>query len=207
MNIQPLPSQDRSISFGTTVKNRMEKFLQEHQKLVSVLIFLGSLALSASVFFIPLDPERLRVYGYAGMFVITLLGAMSLFIPGPTMVAAFIIGSTLNPLLVSLAAGAGSALGETTGYSAGYATHGLISTRESSGRWYHRVLDYMTRYPFLTIFILAAIPNFITDFSGLVAGRIGYSYYRFLLATFFGKIIRFALATYLGKYFLGGVIH
>lgn len=171
------------------------------QKIVSVLIIVASLALSLSIFLLPVKPEELRVLGYGGIFIITLLGAMTLFVPGPTMVAAFLIGSTLNPLLVSLFAGAGSAIGETTGYTAGYATRALIQDPAQTTRWYWKVLNWMLRFPFLTLFALSAIPNPITDVSGLIAGRIRYPYWRFLLATFLGKIIRFGLSAYLGAVF------
>lgn len=171
------------------------------QKALSILIIVASLALSLTVFLLPINTEELRVFGYGGIFIITLLGAMTLFIPGPTMVAAFLIGSTLNPLLVSLFAGAGSAIGETTGYTAGFATRTLIQDPAQSTRWYWKVLNWMMRFPFLTLFILSAIPNPITDVSGLIAGRIVYPYWRFLLATFLGKTVRFGLSAYLGAVF------
>ncbi|MGE5251355.1 MAG: YqaA family protein [Bacteroidota bacterium] len=171
------------------------------QRIFSILVFAGSLALSLAVFFLPIRPEQLQVFGYGGIFIVTLLGAMTLFVPGPTMIAAFLIGSTLNPLLVSLFAGLGSALGETTGYTAGLATRNLIRDPEQSTRWYWRVLDWMKRFPFLTLFLMSAIPNPITDVSGLIAGRIRYPYLGFLLATFLGKTVRFGLSAYLGAAF------
>lgn len=177
------------------------KIPDRYKKAFSILILLGSLALSISILFIPVDPEQLAVFGYGGMFLITLLGAMTLFIPGPTLVAAFIIGSTLNPFLVSLVAGMGSAIGETTGYLAGYATRAIIPGQEEKQTWYWRIFRWMRERPFLTIFLVAAIPNFITDFSGLIAGRIQYPYNKFLVATFLGKSIRYALGAFLGAGF------
>ncbi len=171
------------------------------QKVVAILIFIGSLILSVAVFFLPIKPEELGVLGYGGIFIITLLGAMTLFVPGPTMIAAFLIGSTLNPLLVSLFAGLGSAIGETTGYTAGYATRALIRDPGEARKWYWRIFNWMVRYPFLTLFVLSAIPNFLTDLSGLIAGRIRYPYWKFLVATFLGKTVRFGMSAYLGSIF------
>lgn len=176
----------------------MLKLLKKYDKLVSISVFVFSIALSLGVLFIPLDPEKLQVYGYAGVFVITLLGAATLFIPGPTMVATFIVGSLLNPILVALVAGLGSALGETTGYAAGYASLALLAPRERKDTWYQRIFRWMRVHPFLTIFLLDAIPNFIGDIAGLIAGRNKYSYLKFLLASFLGKTIRFGLSAYLG---------
>lgn len=171
---------------------------KKYDKLFAVFLFAGSLILSISVLLIPLDTNQLATFGYGGIFLVTLLGAMTLFIPGPTMIAAFAIGSVLNPLVVSIIAGLGSAIGETTGYVAGYASRSLISAREEKNTWYWRIFRWMSKYPFLTIFLLDAIPNFIADLAGLAAGRIRYPYHKFLLASFLGKSIRFGIGAYLG---------
>lgn len=173
----------------------------QRQKVIAIGIFIASLAISLAVFFLPIKTEQVAALGYGGIFVITLLGAMTLFVPGPTMIAAFLIGSALNPLLVSLIAGLGSAIGETTGYTAGYATRALLQEPEDRTAWYMRIYDWMARYPFLTLFVISAVPNFITDVSGLIAGRIRYPYILFLLATFLGKTIRFGIGAFLGAAF------
>lgn len=176
----------------------MLKLLKKYDKLISIVVLGLSILLSVSVLFIRLNPDELKTYGYGGVFIVTLFGAATLFIPGPTMVATFIVGSMLNPLIVSLVAGLGSAIGESTGYAAGHATRALISPREAKDTWYQRIYHWMSTHPFLTIFLLDAIPNFIGDIAGLIAGRNGYSYVKFLLASFLGKSIRFGISAYLG---------
>jgi membrane protein DedA with SNARE-associated domain len=176
----------------------MLKLLRKYDKAISIGVFILSILLSVSVLFIRLNPEELKTYGYGGVFIITLLGAATLFIPGPTMVATFVVGAMLNPLLVSLVAGLGSAIGESTGYLAGHASRALISPREEKDTWYQRIYRWMSTHPFLTIFLLDAIPNFVGDIAGLIAGRNRYSYSKFLLASFLGKTIRFGLSAYLG---------
>jgi len=56
----------------------------------------------------------------------------------------------------------------------------------------------MGTHPFLTIFLLDAIPNFLGDIAGIIAGRNKYSYLKFLIASFLGKTIRFSISAYLG---------
>jgi membrane protein YqaA with SNARE-associated domain len=179
----------------------MLKWLSKYDKLVSILVLIVSIALSLAVFFLPLKPEDLAAYGYAGVFIITMLGAATLFIPGPTMIAAFAVGAMLNPLLVALVAGLGSAIGETTGYAAGYASRAMVTPKERKDTWYQRIFRWMSSHPFLTIFLLDAIPNLLGDIAGLIAGRNRYSYFKFLLASFLGKSIRFSIAAYLGAGF------
>jgi len=172
----------------------MLQLLKKYDKLLSILILIVSVALSISVFFLPLNPNDLATYGYAGVFIVTLLGAATLFIPGPTMIATFAVGAMLNPMIVALVAGLGSALGESTGYAAGHASRALISAKERSDTWYQRIFRWMGSHPFLTIFILDAIPNLLGDIAGLIAGRNNYSYLKFLLESLMGKTIRFGIS-------------
>src|SRR6266498_5546400 len=176
----------------------MLKLLEKYDKAISVVVLIGSITLSISIFFIPLDPTDLAVYGYGGVFVITMLGAATLFIPGPTMVATFVVGALLNPTLVALVAGLGSAIGESTGYAAGYASRAFVTSTERKDTWYQRIFRWMSSHPFLTIFLLDAIPNLLGDIAGLIAGRNKYSYFKFLFASFLGKTVRFSIAAYLG---------
>ena len=74
----------------------MLKLLNKYDKTISILVLILSIALSISVFFIPLNPKDLATYGYAGVFIITMLGAATLFIPGPTMIATFAVGALLK---------------------------------------------------------------------------------------------------------------
>lgn len=179
----------------------MLKLLSKYDKLISISVLILSIALSIAVFFVPLNRDELATYGYVGVFVVTLLGAATLFIPGPTMIATFAVGAMLNPMLVSLVAGLGSAIGETTGYAAGYASRAVVTPRERKDTWYQRIFQWMSSHPFLTIFLLDAIPNLLGDIAGLIAGRNRYSYFKFLLASFLGKTIRFSIAAYLGAGF------
>jgi membrane protein YqaA with SNARE-associated domain len=176
----------------------MLKFLNKYDKLISVGVFLLSILLSVAVLFIPLNPEALRAYGYGGVFLITLLGAATLFIPGPTMIATFVVGSMLNPVLVAIVAGLGSAFGESTGYLAGYASRAIITPQDQNTKWYQRIFHWMGMHPFLTIFVLDAVPNLIGDIAGLIAGRTKYSYLKFLIASFLGKTVRFSISSFLG---------
>ncbi len=176
----------------------MLKLLKKYDRALSIAGFIVTILLSFGVLFIPLDPKELAAYGSGGVFIITLLGAATLFIPGPTMVATFIVGAMLNPILVSLVAGLGSAIGESTGYIAGYASLALITPQEGKNTWYQRIYRWMSTHPFLTIFLLDAIPNLLGDMAGLIAGRNKYSYFKFLLASFLGKTIRFSISTFLG---------
>ena len=70
-------------------------------------------------------------YGYFGIFLISLLGAMSIFVPIPSTVIIFILGSNPNfdPLLIAVAAGFGAAIGEFSGYLIGMGGRKIFSDK------------------------------------------------------------------------------
>jgi membrane protein DedA with SNARE-associated domain len=103
------------------------------------------------------------------------------------------MGTIFNPYLVGLAAGSGAALGEITGYLAGFSGQAVIENRE----WYDRITLWMKKYGDLTIFLLALIPNPFFDIGGMVAGALRMPLWRFLLWCWLGKVCKmiiFALA-------------
>ena len=79
-----------------------------------------AIAISVLVYRIEGQAEQFAPYGYPGIFVINLLGNATVALPAPSLAIVSVAGSVLNPYLVGLFAGAGSALGELTGYLAGY---------------------------------------------------------------------------------------
>ncbi len=95
------------------------------------------------------------IYGYPGVFVVSLLGNATIIFPAPSLALVFAMGSILNPLWVGIAAGAGEALGELTGFMAGYGGQVVVERYDI----YHRFRRYMERYGLIAIFILSAIPN------------------------------------------------
>jgi membrane protein YqaA with SNARE-associated domain len=94
-------------------------------------------------------------------------------------------GAFLNPLLLGLAAGAGAATGELTGYVAGRS--GRLIVGSGSAGVFRRVRAHLDRRGFLTLFLLSAVPNPLFDVAGLTAGSLGYSPWRYWLAVSLGK--------------------
>jgi membrane protein YqaA with SNARE-associated domain len=143
--------------------------------------------------------RQFAVYGYPGVFLISLLGNATLILPAPSFAVVFAVGGALNPLGVGIAAGLGAALGEMTGYLAGIGGRAVIEDRPL----YHRLADWMRRAGMLAVFLLALIPNPAFDVGGMMAGALGMPVWRFLLAGWAGKSIRFALLALSGQFLLG----
>lgn len=143
---------------------------------------------------LPVPWEKFKTYGYGGIFLTTLLADATVLIPFPGLAAVFLSGSFLNSFLVGAFGGLGSALGELTGYLAGFGGQAVIEDR----KFYPRVEKWLRRNGFLTIFFLSLIPNPLFDLAGLTAGTLKFPLPRFVLACFLGKSIKFSLIALAG---------
>jgi uncharacterized membrane protein YdjX (TVP38/TMEM64 family) len=130
--------------------------------------------------------QSLDKLAYLGAFLAMLIGNATVILPVPGLIFVFALGSTLNPLLVGLIAGPGAALGEMTGYFAGYGGSALID----NFKLYRRIERWMHRYGLIVITLLAAVPNPAFDMAGIVAGGLRVGWWRFLIAAWIGKTIQ-----------------
>lgn len=144
------------------------------------------------------DLEQLA---YLGAFLAMLIGNATIILPVPGLVIIFALGSTLNPLLLGLAAGPGAALGELTGYIAGFGGSAVIDDL----RLYRRFKHWMERHGVIVITLLAAIPNPVFDMAGIVAGSMRIKWWKFLVAAWVGKTIQAIMIAYAGALSLGWV--
>jgi membrane protein YqaA with SNARE-associated domain len=167
------------------------------RRVLAVLMLLFIVGCSVVVYLLPLGSAELAPLGYLAVFVSTLLAGMAIMMPGVNVVV-FVAGRSMDPFLVALVGGFGSVLGESTGYAGGRATRNLVTARRLDSRWVRAVATLVRRNAFLTILGLAFASVVLADVAGLVAGRVGYSYRRFFLATFLGKTLRFLLVALLG---------
>ncbi len=85
-----------------------------------VLSLLAVIAITVYIFSIRDQAAQLAVYGYPGIFLLSILANATLFLPAPGVAFVFSMGAVFPPLPVALAAGAGAALGELSGYLAGF---------------------------------------------------------------------------------------
>ena len=167
------------------------------RRVLAVLMLLFIAGCSIAVYLLPLSSAELAPLGYLAVFLSTLVAGMAVMVPGVNVVV-FVAGRSMDPVLVALVGGFGSALGESTGYAGGRATRSLVSQRRLESRWARSIATLVRRNAFLTILVIAFASVVLADVAGLVAGRVGYSYPRFFVATFLGKTLRFVLVAMLG---------
>jgi membrane protein YqaA with SNARE-associated domain len=162
-----------------------------------VVIFIGVIALTVLLYSYRDQLKNLQGYGYLGIFVVSIVANATIIVPLPGIAITAAMATIFNPLGVAIAAGSGAALGELTGYLAGFSGQGVI---ENSAR-YKRILDWMRTHPRLTdlsILALATIPNPFFDLAGMASGALKIPIWRFLLWVWIGKILKMLPFAYAG---------
>lgn len=162
--------------------------------LARILALFVVIALSVFVFSIRDQAEQLAVYGYPGIFVLSFLAYATVLLPAPGVAVVFTMGSVFNPIGVAIAAGTGAALGELSGYLAGFSGQAVVERVEI----YERLTFWMKRNGSLTILILAAIPNPFFDLAGVAAGSLKMHVVRFFIWCWIGEIIKMAIFAFAG---------
>ena len=142
--------------------------------------------------------EDFAAYGYPGIFLVALIANATVFLPAPGVAVVFAMGSIFNPFGVALAAGAGGAIGELSGYLAGFSGQ-AVGERTNI---YERINPWVQKFGGWTILILSAIPNPFFDVAGVAAGIAKMSLQKFLFACWIGQTIKMAMFAYAGFYSL-----
>ena len=137
-------------------------------------------------------------YGYLGVFLISLLGATSIFVPIPYTVVIFILGGlpSFDPFLIAVAAGAGAAIGEFSGYLLGMGGRKVISGK------YKKRMDFLTKlfkkYGSIAIFVFALTP-LPDDLLFIPLGVMRYSLLRAFVPAILGKFFSNLIIAYSGR--------
>jgi len=139
--------------------------------------------------------QQLAQYGYAGVFLLSILANATVLLPAPGILFVFAMGGVFNPAFVALAAGAGAALGEFSGYLAGFSGQAIAEKTAV----YERLSQWMQRKGPLTILVLAFVPNPIFDVAGMLAGALRMKPQVFLFWCMIGKILKMLLFAYAGS--------
>jgi uncharacterized membrane protein YdjX (TVP38/TMEM64 family) len=167
-----------------------------------ILVILIVLGVTASIFIFRDRVSNLAGYGYLGAFLISLLSSATIILPIPGLALIFALGAAYDPFLVGLAAGAGSTLGEITGYMAGYSGQIVLKNNKT----YLRMERWMKRRGSIVIFVLAFVPNPLFDLAGAAAGALRYPIWKFLLVCFLGKTPKSILVAFAGAWTLDWVL-
>ncbi len=143
-------------------------------------------------------------YGYLGIFLISLVGALSIVFPIPYTAVIFTLGGlkaggswVFEPLWIAVSAGIGSAIGEFSGYLVGVGGGRAISER------YKKRMDLLARifdkYGLIVIFLFALTP-LPDDLLFIPLGVMRYSLVRAFVPALIGKFCMNLIVAYSGRF-------
>jgi membrane protein YqaA with SNARE-associated domain len=136
-------------------------------------------------------------YGYAGAFIISLFGNFTIFFPVPFVLTIYAFGAKLNPLLLGLACGFGSTIGEFSAYLVGRGGRKVIDNRY--GKQLENARKLVERYGVIIIFLFAILP-LPDDVILIPLGMMRYDLKKAMIAMFTGKTVMCIGIAYAGKY-------
>lgn len=190
--INPPPDDPEIIKQAPPPKRLSKRTLN----IIRVIVLLAVIALTIVLVINRDQIQQLQYFGYPGIFLFSILANATILVPVPGVVFTSAMGAIFNPLLVSLAAGAGAALGELSGYLAGFSGQAVVEDYKQ----YARVVRWMEKYGDVTILILAFIPNPLFDLAGIVAGILKMPIWKFLIYCVIGKILKMMMFAYAGDW-------
>ena len=169
--------------------------MKRRQTIARIIALIVVVGITVYLFTLPEEQiEGLAGYGYAGIFLLSILANATILLPAPGLIFVFTMGATFHPLGVALAAGSGAVIGELSGYVAGYSGQAIADDNET----YQRMVSWMDRNGNLTILTLAFIPNPLFDLAGVAAGALKMPVWKFLFWTWIGKFFKMLLTAYAG---------
>ena len=136
-------------------------------------------------------------FGYFGVFLISLIGTMAVIIPVPyTLVILFLGMEGWDPVLLTIAGGTGSAIGEFVGYLLGYYGRRIVSQERQ------RKMDYLLKlfgkWSPVVIFIFALTP-LPDDLLFIPLGFLRYSPIKAFIPALSGKLLMCYILASSGK--------
>ena len=143
-------------------------------------------------------PERLtelKAHFYWGAFLISLVGNATIIFPGAVLVILSNLGiiiyssaGLIGPILVGIMGGVGAAVGETTGYIAGYSGREIVERR----KMFVRIEEEVRKWGTLAIFLFSLVP-FVFDLVGIAAGILRFPFWKFILICGLGRTILYVV--------------
>ncbi|NJC97810.1 MAG: VTT domain-containing protein [Anaerolineae bacterium] len=154
------------------------------------------IAITVFIYSIRNRVAEFEAYGYPGIFLIALLANATILLPAPGAAIVYAMGAVFNPIGVGLAAGTGGAIGELSGFLAGFSGQAVIERSDI----YDRIKPWVDKYGGWAIMVLSAIPNPFFDVAGIAAGIAKMPFRTFLFFIWIGQLIKMTMFAVAGKY-------
>ena len=139
---------------------------------------------------------------YLIVFATSLVSNLTIIAPVPFAASLMVAAATeWNPVLITLFASIGAAIGELSGYYAGYLGKKIAISENIA--WYGCIESWIQRHGVWAILFLSFQPIIPFDIGGMIAGVAKMPLHRFLPALWLGRFPKYIIITYAGI----GLIH
>lgn len=170
------------------------------KKTEGILQLAFSIAIAALVLFFSDDIASLGDLGYLGAFLIALFSSATIIFPAPGWAVIAAMSASFNPVMLGIAAGLGSAIGEMSGFIAGDGVRDVLNSRFKETK---DIEEIVRRYGVFAIGFFAFVPNPLFDIAGVIAGGLKISWWKFLIACAVGRVLRYVLLAMAGQFTMG----
>ncbi|GIV76380.1 VTT domain-containing protein [Litorilinea aerophila] len=171
-------------------------FSQRARRWLGTAAILAIVVVSFWLAFNPQWVERFGRWGYVGAFFISMIASATIILPAPGIAVIIAMGTALDPVLLGIVAGLGSAVGELSGYLAGASGRAFIP--EEQRVYFNRLHGLTDRYGAVLLAALAAVPFPLFDLAGVCAGMLRMNILVFLAAVAVGKSIKYIILILVG---------
>jgi uncharacterized membrane protein YdjX (TVP38/TMEM64 family) len=179
-----------------TETQRKPKSANLQTTILRILSVLAVIAITLYVYSIRDHVDEFQALGYPGIFLFARLANATIFLPAPGAAIVYAMGAVFNPIGVGIAAGSGGAIGELSGYLAGFSGQAVIERSDV----YERIKPWVDKYGGWAILVLSAIPNPLFDVAGIAAGIAKMRFWTFLFFVWIGQLIKMTVFAYAGRY-------
>lgn len=160
--------------------------------------------------FVQWSSYMITTFGYIGIIIASFVSSAFVLLPTFPLSAIVVLSVALklNPILIALCAGLGSATGELIGYYVGRGGEKVILKKHD--KEIRKIEKLFEKYRGgVVIAFFSFLPIIPVDVMGIFSGTIKYSVKKFYIACLIGKILRYltiAFASYYGISFASGFL-
>lgn len=172
------------------------KSASAQKTILRILAILAVIGITIYTYSLREHIQEFQALGYPGIFLVALIANATILLPAPGAALVAAVGAIFNPIGVGIAAGTGGAIGELSGYLAGFSGQAVIERTEV----YAKIKPWVDKYGGWAILVLSAIPNPLFDVAGIAAGIAKMRFWTFLFFVWIGQLIKMTFFAYAGRY-------
>ena len=169
------------------------------------LLLFAVLAPFAIQKFLTIDPTIIGLVGIPMIILLGFIGSVTVIVPVPVLPLVFTGAAILNPVEFVIAAAASITAGMAVCYILGRRGHSRAAQVSAESQVslpapISSFYSWSTDNVGTASFLIAATPNPVFDYAGIIAGAGRVDVRRFLAGTFFGKMAQASVIAYLGRF-------